>query len=392
MSRFKRLVGSAAVSSLGDGVSRSLIPLLAASITTAAGVGVVQALARLPWLLVALPVGHAVDRHGYAKLLQVSLVVKIAGCVALIAAAFVHSFPLLALAAFVVVSGEVAFDTSVHGALPFLLPPGGRAAGNGQLYSWQSANGQFVGPALGGAAGSVLAGLAPIVPALMHSAALLIPVGTTPVATEPAQGGGGIVHSIRIGFTSLYANTGVWWTTVLGSVSMLAYGIWSAVFVTYVTAPQHLAQTAVVFGLLLACPAIGTVAVGLVAGRVVARFTAFVGVLGSIVGQAGLFIPPLLHANASVVAVGMVLYGAGLGLWNAGVLSYRQTHVDAAVYARATAAYRVSSWGASPLGAIAGAALTASVGIGWCFAVAALLVAVQLGLAPLARSLREYHG
>lgn len=114
--------------------------------------------------------------------------------------------------------------------------------------------------------------------------------------------------------------------------------------------------------------------------------------LGSIVGHVGLFIPPLLQANTSVIAVGMVLYGAGLGLWNAGVLSYRQTHVDAAVYARATAAYRVSSWGASPLGAIAGAALIAGVGIGWCFAVSALLVAVQLGLAPLARSLREYHG
>ena len=93
-----------------------------------------------------------------------------------------------------------------------------------------------------------------------------------------------------------------------------------------------------------------------------------------------------------MVAVGLVAYGAGLGMWNAGVLSYRQTHVDVAVYGRATAAYRVSSWGASPVGAIVGAALTATVGIGWCFAASSLLVVVQLALTPLTLSLREYRG
>lgn len=392
MSKFSRLVGSAAVSSLGDGVSRSLIPLLAASTTTAAGVGIVQAVARLPWLLVALPAGHAVDRHGYARLLRFSLLVKVLGCVFLIVATLVHSLPLLAVAAFAVVAGEVSYDTSVHGALPFLLPVGRRAAGNGQLYSWQSANGQFLGPALGGAVGSALAWAAPIVPAVLHLGALAIPVGTRGQRQPKPDDNGGIVDSVRIGFRSLYANTGVWWTTVLGTVSMLAYGIWSAVFVTYVTGIHHLDQTALIFGLLLACPAIGSVAVGLLAGRVVARFSAFIGVLGSLVGQFGLFLPPLLQANAIVVAAGMVIYGAGLGLWNAGVLSYRQTHVDPSVYARATAAYRVSSWGASPLGALMGAILTATVGIGWCFAVSAMLVVVQLGLTPLARSLKEFHG
>lgn len=392
MNGFRRLAGSAAISSLGDGVSRALIPLLAASITTSTGVGIVQALARLPWLLVALPVGHAVDRYGYARLMRISLLVKIGGCLCLVAGALAHSFVLVALAAFVVVAGEVSFDTSVHSALPFLLPPGRRAAGNGQLYSWQSANGQFVGPAVGGVAGSLLGGLAPLVPTVIHSAALLIPVRADKPATPHTPDASGILESIRIGFRSLYANSGVWWTTVLGTISMFAYGIWSAVFVTYVTDSQYLGQGPVIFGLLLACPAIGTVAVGLIAGRLISRYTAFAGVMGSIVGQAGLFIPPLSGAGSYIVAVGLVAYGAGLGMWNAGVLSYRQTHVDVAVYGRATAAYRVSSWGASPVGAIVGAALTATVGIGWCFAASSLLVVVQLALTPLTLSLREYRG
>jgi len=392
MNGFRRLAGSAAISSLGDGVSRALIPLLRASITTSTGVGIVQALARLPWLLVALPVGHAVDRYGYARLMRISLPVKIGGCLCLVAGALAHSFVLVALAAFVVVAGEVSFDTSVHSALPFLLPPGRRAAGNGQLYSWQSANGQFVGPAVGGVAGSLLGGLAPLVPTVIHSAALLIPVRADKPATPHTPDASGILESIRIGFRSLYANSGVWWTTVLGTISMFAYGIWSAVFVTYVTDSQYLGQGPVIFGLLLACPAIGTVAVGLIAGRLISRYTAFAGVMGSIVGQAGLFIPPLSGAGSYIVAVGLVAYGAGLGMWNAGVLSYRQTHVDVAVYGRATAAYRVSSWGASPVGAIVGAALTATVGIGWCFAASSLLVVVQLALTPLTLSLREYRG
>lgn len=392
MNGFRRLAGSAAISSLGDGVSRALIPLLAASITTSTGVGIVQALARLPWLLVALPVGHAVDRYGYARLMRISLLVKIGGCLCLVAGALAHSFVLVALAAFVVVAGEVSFDTSVHSALPFLLPPGRRAAGNGQLYSWQSANGQFVGPAVGGVAGSLLGGLAPLVPTVIHSAALLIPVRADKPATPHTPDASGILESIRIGFRSLYANSGVWWTTVLGTISMFAYGIWSAVFVTYVTDSQYLGQGPVIFGLLLACPAIATVAVGLIAGRLISRYTAFAGVMGSIVGQAGLFIPPLSGAGSYIVAVGLVAYGAGLGMWNAGVLSYRQTHVDVAVYGRATAAYRVSSWGASPVGAIVGAALTATVGIGWCFAASSLLVVVQLALTPLTLSLREYRG
>jgi MFS family permease len=390
MSRFGRLVVSASVSSLGDGVSRTLVPLLATSVTTAAGVGVIQAVARLPWLLVALPIGHAVDRHGYARILRISLLGKLAGCVVLIAATIGHSFILLAIAAFIVVAGEVSFDTSVHGALPRILPEGRRAAGNGQLYSWQSANGQFLGPAVGGIAGSALGALAPVVPALLHTISLTIRISgeRTPVGHDK----GSIVASVRLGFKSLYANAGVWWTTVLGTLSMLAYGIWSAVFVTYVTGSRNLDQSAVVFGLLLACPAIGAVAVGLIAGRTVARFTAFVGVVGSIVGQLALFLPPLFGADSLTVAGGMILYGAGLGLWNAGVLSYRQSHIDVAVYARATAAYRVSTWGASPLGAIIGSVLIATFGIEACFIVSGALVFVQVCLAPLARSLKEYRG
>ncbi len=394
---FRRLIASTATSSLGDGLTRSLIPLFATAVSASpAAVGIVQTAARLPWLLVSLPAGYLVDTRGYRWVARIALVTKLVGAAALVAATFAHSLPGIVVAAFVVVAGEVAFDTGVHGSLIRLLRPAERTRGNSSLYSWQAIDGQFIGPGIGGELYALLGSASPTVSGVLHAIALVIlGIRVGDHATTAPLESITVRSSLRLlvsGFVPLFANRGLRWTTLIGTISMFAYGLWGAVFVLYVTGSDHLRQAPIVFGLLTACPAIGAIAVGIVAARIVARLTAFAGVAAFAIGQLGLFIPPLVGATVIPVAIGLIIYGGGLSLWNSGVLAYRQAYVPNDLYGRATAAYRVSSWGASPIGAIVGAVLSGTVGIQWCFLAGAALVAVQALMACFSWSLTDFRG
>ncbi len=381
---------------MGDGVSRSLIPLMAEAVTRSpAAVGLVQASARLPWLLVALPVGYLVDSRGYRSTSIAALVVKVGAAGALILAGMLASVPLLAAAAFLVVSAEVAFDTSVHGSVVYLLSSQDRTRGNSALYSWQATTGQFLGPGLGGLLFAPLRYLAPLVSASMHAAALVPLAAGRPVPRRPRTGAvaqESLRAALLSGFRPLFADRGLRWTTLIGTISMLAYGLWTSTFVSYVTTRAGIDQPAWVFGVLMACPAIGAVGVGFIAVRLVRRFSAFAGVVGLVVGQTFLFLPALAHAGPTGLGLGLAVYGASLGLWNSGVLAYRQAHVVPELYGRATAAYRVTSWGASPLGALLGAAVLSSGSVSVSFAIGAALVLMQAAVIPGAAPLISYRG
>jgi len=188
-----------------------------------------------------------------------ALVVKVGAAGALILAGMLASVPLLAAAAFLVVSAEVAFDTSVHGSVVYLLSSQDRTRGNSALYSWQATTGQFLGPGLGGLLFAPLRYLAPLVSASLHAAALVPLAAGRPVPRRPRTGAvaqESLRAALLSGFRPLFADRGLRWTTLIGTISMLAYGLWTSTFVSYVTTRAGIDQRAWVFGVLMACPGV----------------------------------------------------------------------------------------------------------------------------------------
>jgi MFS family permease len=109
--RSRRLVLTAtSVSSLGDGMWIAAVPLAAAaSDRSAAAVAAVSSVALLPWLIVAPIAGALVDRWPTRRVVILSDLLR-AIVIALLVVTFVAdsiSVPLLAVAAFLVVSGSI---------------------------------------------------------------------------------------------------------------------------------------------------------------------------------------------------------------------------------------------------------------------------------------------
>jgi MFS family permease len=300
-------VGSAGITALGDGMTRAILPLIAVSISSAPwAIGLLQAVGRLPWLLVTLPAGRHADVHGFRSVARAGLALKITGAAFLIAAMSTHSLWLAACGGFILVAGEVAFETAVHTSLLEVFAPAQRTRGNGQLYAWQATNGQFVGPSLGGIL-FVLNGYAVLLfAAILHLAASMTrrehegPLRNSTRADDPTPP----LRSMIQGFPVLFSRPGLTGTTIIGTISMLAYGLWSAVFVTYVTGSDALGLEPWTFGLLLACPALGSLPGAFASALFLRRFTAFGCILAMIAGQIGLFLPAATQAGCLWSRVG----------------------------------------------------------------------------------------
>ncbi len=390
----RRLIVLAGLSAGGDGITRTLLPLAAAAAPGAdALVGLVQTAARLPWLLVSLPAGRVVDRRGAGPVLLAGLILKVAGLIAIAAAVLGSYWWLLALAAVIAVTGEVLFETATQVSVVHDFDARDRPRTNSTLQAVQVSLGQFLGPTVAGLAWQWHAATAVGVAFMAQLGAVRArrswQVKRGPgVTARPAAG----APRWSAGMRALWSSPALRATTVIGTVSMLAYGLWSACFVLYVTGPGGLDASGAVFGLLVGCPAIGSLLGSRLFPPLLRRVTAFGGLVAMVLGQVGLFLPSALGAGVPAVAAGLVVYGLGLAGWSGGVLAYRQAAVPRDVYGQVTGAYRFVSWGASPVGALLGAFVVSRASVSAAMLAGLCLVLVQAPLVAWARSLHTYRG
>lgn len=387
-------LSSAGVSALGDGISRAALPLVAIALSTAPwAVGLLQAIARLPWLVASLPAGAAADSLGFRPVARIGLGCKVLG-VGLIAVALASSNYWIALpGAFLMVAGEVAFETATQVSIQSMHTPHSRASANGRLYAWQVSTGQFLGPAAGSFLFAVTPLLAPASSAVTHFVAAAIRRGRVPPNESRSElNKVSRFRSVIVGFPVLFSSTELAITTVIGTISMMAYALWSSIFIFYVTGQNALDLPEWTYGLLLAVPAIGTVPISICAAWILRRFTGLGCIVLMFVGQTGLFAPAIFKSGTPVVVAGLVAYGIGIAAWNGGILTYRQSVVEPAIYGRVTSAYRLLSWGATPLGAAGGALLVSVGSLSLAFLVGLLLVLLQLMLLPGVFKLHGFRG
>ncbi|MFG3698100.1 MFS transporter [Micromonospora sp. NPDC047620] len=368
---------AAALANLGDGIRVAAFPLLAAALSDdPVAVAAVAAAQFLPWLVTGLFAGALADRRAAREIIAAADVgrVLVLSTLALAVATARAPIGLVVVAAFLLGVGETLRDTAAQTAVPRLVDDAQLEKANGRLVAGEIVGNEFVGPPVGallfvaGAAlpfavnGASLALAVMLVLSLPLTLARPAPERSGAGAGEPSGGAAVPARDGALAGLRWLARQSVLRTLVLvGAAVAAADSAWFAIFVLY--ARDSLGLGALGFGLLLATGAGGGLAGSLVADRLIARFRHRHVLTWSMAVTAGA--PALLvvapHRVAAVVVV--VSTSAAFAVLNVAALSLRQRLVPGDLLGRVVAASRVLTYGCTALGALAGGALAAGLGL-----------------------------
>ncbi|MER7334289.1 MULTISPECIES: MFS transporter [unclassified Micromonospora] len=367
--------GAAALANLGDGIRVAAFPLLAAALSDdPVAVAAVAAAQLLPWLVTGLFAGALADRRGARGIIAAADVGRVLVLSALAVAVATGTAPigLVVVAAFLLGVGETLRDTAAQTAVPRLVDDALLEKANGRLVAGEIVGNEFVGPPVGAllfVAGAALpfavngASLALAVMLVLSLPLTLARPGRSQAGVDGTSGGTGApARDGALAGLRWLARQPVLRTLVLvGAAVAAADSAWFAIFVLY--ARESLGLGAFGFGLLLATGAAGGLAGSLVADRLIGRFRHRHVLTWSMAVTAGA--PMLLvvapHRAAAVAVV--VTTSASFAVLNVAALSLRHRLVPGDLLGRVVAASRVLTYGCTALGALAGGALAAGLGL-----------------------------
>jgi MFS family permease len=383
--RFRLFQSAVVCSDLADGVYKISVPLLALRLPSPAiSVTVVGIAVRLPWLVATLPAGVIVDRYKPRKIMRLVSAVRLPLIAVLcwFAVSGQLSLWLLALGAFLIGCIGTVLDVAAQSFLPYLVDTRQLSKANASLQSGQMFLAQLLGPSLGGYATSLGPGvgvaaagglylvtvcalqLLPAARAHNTAASEDLPTRTRPMRTVRAE--------LTEGLSYFRERSDLLRLATSAAANNLAYSMCFTILPLWAVKPGRLGLSAGGYGLLLTCLAVGSVASGLLATRVVGkigrspllRFGAPV---------LGLCFLAIAVPSVPVVAISLICYGVVSMLWNVVVTSYRQESIPPHLFGRVNAAYRWLTWGVIPLGALFGGVLASTAGNQTAFIVAGSL-------------------
>ena len=368
-----------AISSTGDGAFVAALPLLAVTITRDPRlVAVVTAATYLPWLALSLPAGAVVDRYDRATLMWRSQAVQ-AAVIAVVAILVVFrqaGIAALGMAGLLLGSAEVIFSNAAQSVLPALVPPELLPRANGSQQVSLTIGESFLGPPVG----SLLFAVAAALPfgldaaSFAGSAALLARLPRTSEATAPARAT--IRAQIAEGLRWLVRHRLLRVVAALLGVLNFANQMGQAVLVLLATQTLHVG--AVVYGLLLATTAVGSVVGGLVSPPLTRRLGMLPSLIAAGAAEAAIFVGLGLAPDPAMAAVMLAGQGFVVTMWNVVTVSLRQQVVPAHLLGRVNSVYRMLGWGLMPLGALAGGFVAHAAGLRAPYVVAGLLCGLAL--------------
>lgn len=389
---FHRIWAASAVSSLGDGVYYSALPLLALTLTHNSTVfGIMEAVTLLPWLLFGLIGGALVDRWDRRRTM---VTVDLCRCALLVAATVAVAAGLLDIAVLIAIGfllgiGGVLFDTASTAYVPELL---GRETqdlhrANTRLQGAQRAFGGFIGPPVG----SLLFALGRTVPFaadagsfLFSSLAIRSLPATPKKAAKPKTL---ILKDAWAGASYLLHHRLLLGLSLRPAVGNFAFAGTSAVLALYAHDTLHLGTAG--YGAFLTTEAVGGLGGTIVAGWLGARL----GTGGTLTLTAGIEAVALLgvgvSANAYLAGFGLAALGAAMGTTMTLGPSVRQAIVPDELMGRVTAASRLTAMSAGPIGALFGGWLGHVAGLRAPFLVGAGILVLMTALAARLTSNRR---
>jgi MFS family permease len=394
---FRNFWLATSVSLLGDQIAVLALPLVAVLVLDAGAgqMGLLAAAALLPHLLFSLPAGVWLDRVASRRRVMIATDLGRAALVGTIPLGYALDVLTLAqLYAVTFLAGTLAvlFDLSYPTLFVSLASRDRFLEGNSLVHGSRSFS-SVAGPSLGGLLTSAFSApfaLLGDAVSFLVSAVFLGRVRAEEPPIEPEEEPGmkaRVVTGLRfIGGNPIFRPTLV----AAATLNFFNYGF-HALFVLYAT--RTLDVGAGTLGLVLGAGAVG----GLLGAFLAARIGRALGVgraflLGCVLFPLPLVLVPLAGGPRWLI-LGMLFlaeFGSGLGVMildiNAGSMMFALT--PDRLRSRATGAFNVVNWGIRPLGALAGGALGAAIGVRptlWVATVGALAGALLLLPSPVPR-------
>ena len=267
---FNRLWGASLTTNLADGVLSAAAPLLAITLTkNPVLISVLSALAMLPWLFFAIPIGVIVDRVDRRYLLAGANSVRflIAGLLAISISTHTITIYLLFVATFCIGVCEVTADTTSQSLIPQILGKDQLERGNSRLQISETIVQGFVGTPISG----FLYAAAIYLPFIANSFGFLVAAvlaATIPVKflqdlrTSDSDGTKpDFMAEIRFGMKYLYNNKVLFRLVITTASIGFCYSMSTSTIVLFMVQELHLKP--VFFGIALSVQAVGAIAGGI---------------------------------------------------------------------------------------------------------------------------------
>ena len=363
---FNKLWSATLASHLADGLFKTAVPLLAATLTRdPVIIAALSAIVMLPWLLFAIPIGSLVDRVDRRKAMGLANSIRFLASAVLTLAIVtgVVNIPILYVIAFVIGAADVLYDTTAQALLPQMLKPELLERGNSRLQIGATMVGEMVGspmsgilyvvaiglPFISGTLGVLLAAiLVAVIPGSYKRIMNLTDDGSEPVKTT-------LMADMKFGIRYLYEDKNllklVLFTTTVG--------FWfSATGSTMVLFMLHDLKVPVsLFGFVLLASAVGNIIGGFVAPKLSGRFGRMntmalaIFLSGFVMALSG-FAP-----NVLVWIVFAIIGGVAMAQWNILLMSTYHQIIPNELFGRIHGTRRTLVWGLMPIGSMVGGLL-----------------------------------
>lgn len=348
-------------SSLGDGIVRTAMPLLAVRLTDDPFlVAVVAALAILPWLFFAIPAGILIDRIDRRRALALAQAVRTALAVLLVVLVASNTLTIwwLSIVVFIYGAFETVYDGAIRAVVPSIVEKVNLPRANSRIEAGELVVQNF----LAGPITSVLFAVSVIIPlgingvvfAVAGALALALPKVASGRQFDSTSGEPQVawyrqfVDGLRFIMGNRMLYTLWFFSTFVGIASTAG----TATFVVYLL--DRLAVPEALFGVFLLTGAVG----GIIGAFFANRFKQWWGtgltmaVMTTASGIALLLaglVPTLVAAG-----VGFALSSFAVTVWNILVMSLRQSIIPGRLLGRVHGTWRTLLWGTMPLGALLG--------------------------------------
>ncbi len=395
---FRLLWTGETTSVLGSSIAVVALPLVAVVTLQAStfAVGLLTAVAWLPWLLIGLPAGAWVDRRPKRPIMLVCNTFSMVVFLSVPVAAWLGLLTMTQLLVVALAGGvaKVFFNLAYRAYLPALVDSENLLEANTKLQGSESAA-QVAGPGLAGllaqAFGAVTGVLADAVSFGISVLCLRSIRFREP--ERPASTRSRLRDEIRDGLDFVVHDRFLRVLTVFGATSNVALMGYQSIEVVFLA--RDLGAGPGVVGLVLALVSVGGVFGAALSGRLAARFgTARAFLLCEGFAAPMMLLGPLAKGGwglAFFVAAGFSL---SAGIVGSNVLNntFKQRYVPASMFGRVAASTSVLNFGAIPLGGLLGGALGEALGVRETLWLMAGLQVAALGvllLTPL-RKLRDF--
>jgi len=368
---FLLLWSAQGISAVGSRITRTALPMAAILVAGAGALdlGLLAVTLTLPRALFAWFGGGWVDRHRRRPILIGGDLARAIALLAIPAAAYwsVLSMPLLYLIAAITGVANVLFELADHVFITDLVAREQLLDANGKREA-VDAVAEISGPALGGTLVALLtAPLAIAVDAatFVASAGLIARIRKreTIAATAAAPS---FSDDVRIGIRVVWRNPAIR-ALFIAAATMTLFGSFMASLYT-LFALTALGLTPTELGIAIGCGGIGALAGALLAARAAARFGARRTLIGSLALGAAMQVliplaPPIPWIAMTFLIATQVIGDGALTVWEINETTLRQRLLPPEALGRAAATFQVANGVLTPLGALAGAVLTESIGI-----------------------------